>query len=157
MKQIIKHEIYGEIIYEESALSGKKSISINGIEATKLDKNTFKIDNTKITLTGNLLTGANVIIDTETILLTPKLKWYEIALSILPFILNIIWGNSVALCEIIPVVGGAIGGAICGATIIINMYLIKNIKQIWLKVIVSIAVLAASFLICYLIALAILA
>lgn len=100
--------------------------------------------------------GAKAHIGSDVIELLPSIKWYEVLMSILPFVLILIWGNSIALVNIIPVVGGAVGGAISGLLSMTNLLLIKGIKQIWLKIIISIAMLGATFLICYLVALAIL-
>lgn len=114
-------------------------------------------DNQQWTLKGNFLSGVVLNTGSETIRLTPSIKWYEIVLSILPFILIMMWGNIVALCEIVPIVGGAIGGAVSAVCCLLNLFIIKSVRQIWLKVIISIAFLGVAFLLCYLIAIPILA
>lgn len=157
MKNTVKNDKLGEIVYEESFWTGKKNLTINGKPITKLSKDTFKTeDEQTITLKGNYLYGTKATIGGEIIELTPTVKWYEIVLSLLPFIVVLVWGNVVALCQIIPIVGGAIGGLVSGIITILNLLVIKGIKQIWLKIIVSLAMLVAAFLICYLIALVIL-
>lgn len=157
MKVVIQHETYGEIVYEESVWTGKKSISIGGASLRKIDKKTFAMtDGVGVTVIGNYLTGVKLRIGTTEIRVTPAVKWYEIVLSLLPIILIIVWGNVPSLCGIIPIVGGAIGGAISGVMCVVNLFAIKGLKKIWLKIIVSLAVLAATFGICALIALAIL-
>ncbi len=88
--------------------------------------------------------------------MTPSVTWYEIALSVLPFLLILIWGNVPALCAIVPVVGGAIGGAISGVLSFVNLFIIKGIKSVCLKMLISVCMLGAAFLICFLIGLAIL-
>ena len=115
IKEIIKDEKYGEIIYNENAWTGKRIC-----------------------------------------LLSQGLKWYEYVLSVLPFILILIWGNSVALCEIVPVVGGFVGGLISAVFSFLNLIILKKLKNIWLKVLVSVVTLGLTFLVCFLIALAIL-
>ena len=82
------------------------------------------------------------------------MKWYEIVLSVIPFALILVWGNSVSLCSIVPVVGGFIGGAVSALFSMFNVMLIKSIKNVWLKIAVTIGMTALTFLACYLIALA---
>lgn len=104
-------------------------------------------------LKGNYLSGVNVTINDETFPLMSALKWYDILLSLLPFILVLIWGNSRGLVNIVPIVGGAIGGLFGGLGTGINLLLSKSIKNIWLKIVITILVTGLTFLICYLIAL----
>lgn len=79
------------------------------------------------------------------------MKWYEIVLSVLPVALILIWGNSAALVSIVPVVGGALGGLISGIIAVLNLLIVKGVKPIWLKILISIGMLAAAFLLCFLI------
>lgn len=67
-----------------------------------------------------------------------------------------VWGNSTALFQIVPVVGGAIGGLISALCCVVNLFIIKPIRQIWLKIIISIVFVGVAFLLCWLIAVAIL-
>ena len=158
MKTVIMHERLGEIVYEESAWTGRKSLTINGQRLTKSGRNIYQIPGGEtVTLKGSFLLGTKLTIGTETVNLTQSIKWYEYALSIIPFILVLVWGNSVALCSIVPVVGGAIGGAIGGAAVVLNLLLIKKVKNIAFKVLIAVGVTGLCFLVCYLIALAILA
>ena len=157
MKNIIKNEKYGEILFQESFWTGKKSISINGKQLTKIDKTTFKMeDETTVTLSGNYLAGCKMKIGEDTVSLTPAIKWYEYLLSVLPFILIMVWGNSVTLCRIVPVVGGAIGGLISAIFCFANLFIIKRFNKWWLKLVISIVSLGLTFLVCYLVALIIL-
>lgn len=155
-KTIIENAACGKIEYEESFWTGKKKLSINGEELTKANKKTFSsADGRTFTIEGNYLVGAKLNSGEEKIQLTSPIKWYEIALSILPFILILIWGNNETLCLIVPVVGGAIGGAISALTSFANAIIIKGLKPIWLKIAVSILTLGLTFLICYAIGLAV--
>ena len=157
MKEIIKDEKYGEIIYNENAWTGKKDLSISNKALEKVDRSTFKMEDGKeVKLSGNYFSGVKLSIDSDTIVLSQGLKWYEYVLSVLPFILILIWGNSVALCEIVPVVGGFVGGLISAVFSFLNLIILKKLKNIWLKVLVSIVTLGLTFLVCFLIALAIL-
>lgn len=149
MKQTIKHETLGEIVYQENFWTGKKDIFINGSQLEKTAKNVYQIaDGETAELKGNFFKGATLSIGSENIRVAPPIKWYEIVLSILPFILIMIWGNSVALCKLVPVIGGAIGGAISALLSAANMVIIKRIDKIWLKILISIAMLGATFGIC---------
>lgn len=129
MKVTVNHPVHGEIVFEENFWTGKKKLSVNGKKLQKVGKKTFAGEGDKtFFLEGNFLTGNRLQAGNEEIVLTPALKWYEVVLSVLPFLLILIWGNSVALCSIVPVVGGAIGGgmgAIFGMT---NVMLIKSVK-----------------------------
>ena len=158
MKSVIQHESLGEIIYEESAWTGRKSISINGQQLRKVKRNEFQTsEGETVTLKGNYFLGTTAVIGTESVTLTQAYKWYEYVLSAIPFILVIIWGNSVALCSIVPIVGGAIGGGISALFVVANLLLIRKVKNIGLKVLIPLLVTGLCFLACYLIALAILA
>ncbi|MDE6618599.1 MAG: hypothetical protein K2K13_06215 [Clostridiales bacterium] len=158
MKTVIQHETYGEIVYDEGAWTGKKSVSIGGAQLEKLSKKEFKMqDGTTVTVNGGFLQGANLNIKGENIALTPRVKWYEIALCILPFLFVMIWGNVTALCRIIPIVGGAIGGGISGLFSVLGLWGMKSVKPIWLKLLIAFGSLAITIAICYGIAIAILA
>lgn len=149
MKQVVQNEKLGEIVYEESFWTGKKTVSVNGSQLEKISKNTFKTpDGETVELKGNFFQGATLNVESESVRVTPPIKWYEIVLSVLPFILIMIWGNSVALCKIIPVVGGAIGGLVSGLMCVLNCFVIKRINKIYLKILISLAVLIATFGIC---------
>lgn len=156
MNKIIMHETYGKIEYNESFWTGKKELSVNDVPLQKVSKKVFSMsDGTQIAIEGNFLGGLTLNIGNERLQLTDKIKWYEIVLSIIPFILIMVWSNVPYLFNIFPVVGGAIGGAISAVFVVGNLFIIKNVKNIWLKIVISIAMLAATFLVCWLIALAI--
>lgn len=149
MKKIIEDEDYGTIIYEESFWLGRKSLTVNGSPLRKISKKQFELtDGSTVSICGNYYSGLSLLIGSKNITIMPKLKWYELVLCIMPFILNLVWGNVVALCEIVPIIGGAIGGAICGALSFVSLYLIRTVKPTWLKIIVAFAMLGASFGIC---------
>lgn len=155
MKNIVNSETHGKIEYEESFWTGKKKLSINDVPLQKVNKKTFVTESgEQLIIEGNYLKGSSVQIGSEKIQLTPAVKWYEVVLSVLPFILIMVWGNSLTLCLIVPVVGGAIGGAISAIFSFLNLFIIKDIKPIWLKILISIAMLGATFAICFLIGLA---
>lgn len=136
----------------------RKNSSSEERNLQKSPKKTFQTNDGQIlTLKGSYLSGVTLESNVIQVKLTPTVKWYEIVLSILPFILIMVWGNSVTLCTIIPVVGGAIGGAISGVAAVLNLFVIKGVNKVWLKILISVGVLILTFLICFLIALAIIA
>ena len=149
MKQIIKHETYGEIIYEESFWTGKKTVSIGGVQLEKISKKEFKLqDGSMVYINGGFLQGASLNIKGETVRLTPKIKWYEVVLCILPFILTLTWGNIPALCAIVPVIGGALGGAIGAIFSMGGLYAMRSVESVGLKIAIAIASFAITFGIC---------
>ncbi|HIT17916.1 MAG TPA: hypothetical protein IAD04_06060 [Candidatus Caccosoma faecigallinarum] len=162
MKVIVTNEKYGEFVYEESVWTGKKELFLNGEKLEKNSKNVFFMSNgDAVYLKGNSLSGVHITINGETFILLVALKWYDILLSLLPFILVLIWGNSRYLVNIVPIIGGVIGGGLGGGIgglfsglgAAINVFLSRNIKNIWLKIALTILVTGLTFLICYLIAL----
>lgn len=156
MKQIIQHPTYGEIVYTESFWTGKKSLTVNGVEAQPVSKKEFSIDSKKAFLKGNYLSGVTLWIDVEEIELFPKAKWYEFVLALLPLIFLLTWGNSPTLCAIFPVVGGAIGGALGGLFAIVSISVMKKAQSPVYKVGIGLGICVATVLIAYLLALAIL-
>lgn len=154
MKSKILHPVYGEIIYDENFWTGSKSLYVNGVKLNKISKNTFggQSDFAPIcwTVSGNVLSGVKVIVNGETIEVDKKPAWYDIVLSSLIFILIMIWGNSVALCSIVPVIGGAIGGGISGIMLATNLIIIKKQNSILKKILITLGMMAATFVICML-------
>ncbi|MBQ7923745.1 MAG: hypothetical protein IJ329_00405 [Clostridia bacterium] len=161
MKRVIQHNVYGSIIYEEGAWTGKKSLTINGVPLTKVDKThyTYSLDGELITveLKGNTLTGVTLKIQNEVIRLVDKPAWYVLVLSILMFIFVIVWGNSPTLCAVFPIVGGFIGGAICGIGAVLNVLIAGMVKKASYKILIGVGFFIATILLCYIIAVVIIA
>lgn len=152
MKTVIEDATVGKIVYEESFWTGGKKLYVNGEELVKVSKKSFQTKDGQIwNIAGNYLRGAVLEKGEQKIRLTPAVKWYEVVLSVLPFALILIWGNSAALVSIVPVVGGALGGLISGIIAVLNLLIVKGVKPIWLKILISIGMLAAAFLLCFLI------
>ena len=152
MKTVIEDAAVGKIVYEESFWTGGKKLYVNGEELVKVSKKCFQTKDGQIwNIAGNYLRGAVLEKGEQKIRLTPAVKWYEIVLSVLPFALILIWGNSAALVSIVPVVGGALGGLISGIIAVLNLLIVKGVKPIWLKILISIGMLAVAFLLCFLI------
>lgn len=156
MRSIVQHETLGTIVYEESGWTGKKTILINNTPLVKQNKKLFLYSNgatsKSVHVTGNFLSGTKLIIDNETIEITPTAKWYEIACSVFIFVLNMIWGNNFTLCSIFPIVGGAIGGGISGLIAVGNMLAMKSVKKVWLKLAIWIGMTIAMLVVCFLLA-----
>ena len=153
MKSSVNHAKYGLIEYEEGFWTGKKILTINGVRLTKQKKNVFILDGADGALTfklsGNMLTGAFATIDGEVIQLIAPLKWYEIVLTVFIPVFVIVWGNSLMLCSIFPMIGGAIGGAISGIAACVNLTLMKKISSTPLKLLAWLGVFVATVLVCF--------
>ena len=144
MVETVQHPIYGEIAYKESFWTGKKNLTFNGIEAQKISKKTYRIGEKTVELKGNLNMGVKIIIDGETIEVSPTPKWYETALAILPIVFALTWGNSITLCQIFPVMGGAIGGLLGAFFSMLSLSFMKKEKKAFVKIIVGVAFFAVS-------------
>ena len=160
MKEVTNHPVYGEIVYDENFWSGKKTLYIGGKPLDRLDKKTFRVtvgeESKTAIVVGSIMSGVSVMIDGENIEITRKTTWYEMVLSILIFVINIVWANNPALVSIFPIVGGALGGGICGLIGMTNLIIIKKMPKIWQKLLVTLGMIVASLLICFILALIIL-
>lgn len=152
MKHSINHPVYGMISYEESVWTGKRSIQIGD---TKLQKGPAKLtylwnngsETQLVIIKGNLFTGVTLTIGQDSVEVLKKTTWYEYTLSVLPLILILIWGNSVALCRIVPVVGGAIGGVIGGVAMVISVMQMRK-RKLPGKILTALICTAAAFAVC---------
>ncbi|MBR2464915.1 MAG: hypothetical protein IKB41_05760 [Clostridia bacterium] len=161
MKTVIHHEIYGPITYSESDWTGKKEIWFGSTPLVKRGKSCFVWKNhegveTIVTVKGNLFSGRTLYIGAERVEVQPASKWYEIVCSFSILLFILVWGNSVTLCSILPLVGGAIGGAISGGASVLCLLGMKKFKNVGGKLLVWLAAFGATVLICFLLGLAIL-
>ena len=160
MKINVINDKYGKIIYDESIWTGKKIITINGKQLTKLSKSTFSYDfdgeEIVINLKGNLMTGSSIIIKNDCIQLVPKTLWWEYVLVFLPFIFIIVWSSFPATAEIFPLIGGFMGGAIAGVIAVVSMFLMKIVKKRIFKFLIGLGLGLTSIMICYMFAIIIL-
>ena len=104
MKTTIHHSTYGFITYEESAWTGKKIITIGGVTLVKIKKNVFQYtpmlgdpfatapegeestplpSTVTVTVKGNYIGGASLVIGEETIPLTIKASALDITLGVI--------------------------------------------------------------------------
>ena len=149
MKETLKHPVYGEIIYNESYWTGKKTLTVNGVQAKAVSKKEFLIGEKRAVLKGSHLTGASLQIDSDILQISPKHKWYEIVLAVIPFLFITTWGNNSALCSIFPLIGGAIGGALGGAGAIFSLLLMKKARKAAVKLLIGIAVTVAAVFVAF--------
>jgi len=153
MEAIVENSEYGVIVYNEGFWSGKKSLIINGVPLVKTGKKeyTYNVNDEAhlVTLKGNMMSGVSITIDDKEIKLVEKPVWYVLTLSLVMFIFDIVWGNSVALCKIFPVVGGAIGGLISAACAIGNIICAGRVKKTAHKLLIGFGFLAITILCCH--------
>ena len=91
MKTTVNSVTLGTITYEESLWSGKKEIFVNDEPLEKINKTQFRTQDGKtVTVKGNIVFGAKLIAENETVTLTKPMSWYEIVLALLPFLLPLI-------------------------------------------------------------------
>ncbi len=149
MKNVVQSENYGEIVYEENFWTSSRKICFNGEALEKVTRKEFRTQSgEQVYVKGSFLTGVKLNVGGGEITVTPTIKWYEAALALLPFILIMVWGNVVALCKIVPVVGGVIGGAISGLTSVASLFFMRSVKPVWLKIVIGLVFVAATFGIC---------
>ena len=153
MKEFVQHPIYGEIVYNESFWTAKKTLTINGVHAQPVSKKEFSAEGKKVVIIGSRLMGLKLQIDNDVVEVSPKPTWYELVFAFLPLIFLLTWGNSAALCSIFPVVGGAIGGALGGISSITSLLLMKNAKSLLIKLLIGIGVVVVTVLIGFVLAL----
>ena len=152
MVKNIESEKYGTITYKESNWIGTNEILVNGEKIDKIDKTSYVFSHegeiVDIKVSGNFFSGATMQIGDEVYEVSPKTLWYEYALAIFNVVLIIVWGSSVALCSIVPVIGGLIGAAISGAFSLVAMFLMKRSKNPLIKLLIGFACIAVTFVIC---------
>ena len=143
---------YGTITYKESNWFGSSEILVNGQKIDKIDKTSYSFEHegaiVNIKIVGNFFNGASMQIGDEIHEVSPKTLWYEYALALFNIVLIIVWGSSVALCSIVPVIGGLIGVAISGSFSVVAMFLMKRSKNPLIKLLIGFACIAVTFVIC---------
>ena len=156
MKASVHHVGYGLIEYDENFWTGKREITVGGQKLLKKKKNVYTFNsetgNLDCRIKGSFLTGATLHIDQDVILLSESCKWYEFFCSVLIFAFVMIWGNIPTLCLIVPIVGGAVGGGISGMTACINLLLMRQTKNVGLKLLVWLGMFLGTIAVCFLIA-----
>ena len=85
------------------------------------------------------------------------MKWYEYILALIIPIFVLTWGNSVYLCSIFPIVGGAIGGAISALAMIFSAVVMRKVSKPIFKILIGLGFFVATLMVCNLLAIAIIA
>lgn len=152
MKNEVTHNRLGNIVYEENFFNGKKSLIVNGNVLHQRSETVFvEVDEEKeieYQVTGNFAAGVVVKAKGVSVQVVPKTPGYEYIIYFLPLILVLVWSSIVQLCEIIPVTGGLIGGAISGAISFASLVFAKCKKNLSTKILISLAATAIAFAIC---------
>ncbi len=151
MKKEIQIEGLGFLEYEESLWTGKSILRVDGKTATKGKKRTFTIDGKTVVVSGTFFSGITARYNDRTYVISERMKWYEYVLAVLPFIFCMVWGTSEELCSIFPIVGGAIGGGICGAMIVVQMAILSYVKKAWEKLLAGVALGVATVFILHMV------
>ena len=159
MRVVLQEQDIGEIIYEESYWTGKKTITVNGwvYQKAPKSKTTYVCYNGEnayyITVSGTFLSGVSITFDNgKKVQVTKKAEWYEVLLSAAGIVFILIWGNVPSSVEIFPVIGGALGGAISAAIGCFSIMVMRERKAVWQKLLVGIGFFALTLAICNLFA-----
>lgn len=139
MKSISQTNDGRKVEYEESFWTGKKSIKLDGNKLIKTGKKVYVYEENRYELNGNFIFGATLTGPEEKIVLVRKLNVLEWILVALPLILVFI--------------GGALGGALGALAACSIAALARNVKNIILKIAVSVAISVVAYYIWWTIAL----
>ena len=157
MKASILTEKYGEIVYEENYWTGKKTVTVGGVQLKKVNKKTFagEIHGEQVIalIEGSFLSGAIIDVNGDKFRLTDSAKWYDYVLTFAWAAIYIVWSVSDTLNMIFPVVGGALGGAVAGLGAATTLFIIKPMKNIAAKIAVSLGMFVAVMLVNFALAL----
>ena len=162
MKQTTYIDHIGTITYEESAMSGNKTLTVNGYNCPKVGKKDYTYVNqngavVQVKIKGSFMSGVKLTDATGTYTIVDKPKWYELFIVILGIMFPIIWGNSVELCKILPILGGAVGGGLGGLFGVLALFAMKKFKTPAVKVILGLGTVALGIIVNYVLCIAILA
>ena len=125
------------IKYEENFWTGKKSLTVDGESLKAINRKTFTDGTYDYVIKGNQFTGLTVTYNDTEYTIIEKLSGLEIVLCCLPLLLIFS--------------GGAIGGAIGGATVFVIMAVIRSCKNLFTRILCSVLLTVAAFIVYYLI------
>ena len=149
MKEIIQHEKYGTIEFSEGNLVANRTITVNGQVLTKKSNKQFYLDDgTSVKVIGGLFSGVKLDIGGDIVQVSNPGTWYELAIYITGLVFLIVWSNSVALCSIIPMIGGAIGGILFAIPAVIGFSFSVKQKNPVLKLIITFSSVLLGLIIC---------
>ncbi len=153
MKTAVEHSVYGIITYEESIWTGSRTLYVNGQALEKQSRNTFVLvrdkQTTYFTLKGSYLSGLKLTVDNQTFPIIAGPKWYEVLIVVTMALLYLVWANVPTLVVHLPVIGGAVGGAICGGVSIFSLYLMKLQQNPGMKILIGLSMGVLTFAITY--------
>ena len=156
MNTTVQHPVLGQISYDENMWSGKVSITINHVPLQKIKKRQFQYNTPEgsfpVTVKGNWANGLTLNVKGEEITLIKKPEWYVLAFSIFMFALVLIWGNIPSLFAILPMVSGAIGGAVSAMYGLLNITICRKTQNPMMKLLICLGFLAATILTCFFLA-----
>ena len=148
MKAVYVHPTYGEIVYQESFWTGKKSMTVNGMVATPKSKTEFVVylpeGECELAVRGGYVGKVELTVNGEVVQLVPPAKWYEVLLSTLIFGIAVAFGNVPFLAALLPLAGGAIGGAVSGMMAFLTLLFMKSQKTTVNKLLVWAGMLAGT-------------
>ena len=143
-----------ELIYYENFWTGNRKICYDGTMLTKLTKNLFQYNNGEVTerfeIKGNVSYCLILKMFGQEIELVRKLAWWEIMLSVLPFVACLIFCfMSVQGSVLISALNGALCGAFGGGLSYFSSYLMRKVDKIYFKIIFAVLLFLVSLLISY--------
>lgn len=162
MEQLIKDARLGEkeILYRENIWTGKREIFVNGEPCRKVSRMHYTyLDGEReqsIDVKGNSLSGVKLHIGNEAFTVVSAPKWYEWVLALAALVFILIWGNIPATVNMFVVAGGALGGLISGIFMVSSMVAMRQIRQVWLKILIGLAFSGLTILVCHYVGVAIL-
>lgn len=153
----------GMLKIEFSLATEKRKIFINGIQATKINKTEYVLIDSSINdgkevnirVYGNIAKGMTVNVDGFSYVILEAVTWYELALCIFFLAFNLAWGNTPKLVNVMPIVGGAIGGAISGLCFAFGLAFSRIPNKKIFRVLVILGFGLLGFLICLILGLTI--
>ena len=155
MQIVLENTPFGVIVYEETLLTGKRTVRINGVTlncVNKLDY-IYRVGEsvTVFRVVNDRKKGTLLVYSGGEILLLGKPAFYETVFAWLGFLAIIVWGSSPALCKTLPVLGGLLGGAIGGAFAGVGIYLIRKADHPLKRILIPLGTSLLAFALCTLI------
>ncbi len=138
MKLTKEHPIYKTVCLTQGDLSGKFTLSFDGVELKKTGKVTFEYIDPEsgapinVTVSGNVFKGFCLVVKSEIIQMSPAAKWYDIVFGVIPAMIFFIF------------IQGAIGGAIAGGLGMLSTFVSISCKTMRKKILVCLGICAIS-------------
>ena len=124
--------------YVEYFFSGRKRLFYKGEECFKNENNKYEYKEEdiiqEIEIQGSLLNGVKAIMNNEETILVKSIRWYEYLLTF-AFIGFVFYGENYVLSSLIAAIMG-----------IVNLIVMRGIRQVWLKIVASVLVAGLTIL-----------